>query len=139
MESLTAVGFGAADAVVGAKVTKKLPGNISAQVALEGAGILFGLFGQKLGFGADVRDPVMISALALAGARGAKLAMAGNLFKPGQWSSVGGYDGFAAGGAAGAVIPAGRNWAPGVRRLGRGGMGTASIYNAYPETGGIAS
>jgi hypothetical protein len=139
MESLTAVGFGVVYDQVATRVTQKLPGGISADVGVLAAGALIGFFGQKVGLGADVRDPILMGTLALAGAKGSRLARAGTLMKPSQWgSAVGGYDGFAAGGAAPAVA-AGRNWAPGVRRLGRGGMGMQSIYNAYPESGGVAS
>jgi hypothetical protein len=137
MEALTASGFGAADAVIAAKVTQKLPGNIPMSVGFEAAGILVGMFGQKFGLGADIRDPIMISALALGGARAARLGMAGKLFQPSQWGSVGGDGGGDSGYAAAAsvpVLPASR--APGVRRIGgRGGYG---IYPYQEEMGGVA-
>lgn len=140
MESITAAGFGAAEQLIDSKVKQTLPGGIPMGVGLEVGGILFGLFGQKFGASASLRDPIMISALALAGARAVRLQQAGKLFQPSQWAAVGGggdgsyggdpYSNAAAGGLS--------SRAPGVRRLGRGGQGM-DIYGGYAETGGVAS
>jgi hypothetical protein len=97
-----AVGFGAADALVTAKITTKGPGNIPWPVYLEGAGIAAGFFGEKVGLPVEVRDTVMVSALALAGARLTRVAMAGNLAKgPSAWGGDYNLPAAAASGAGG--------------------------------------
>jgi hypothetical protein len=81
--------FGAADAAIAAKAGVG-PGGIPWSAYLEGAGLALGFFGGGLGVGSDIRDPVLMSALTMAGYRATKLQMAGKLFKPKEWAGVGG-------------------------------------------------
>ncbi len=157
VESLTAAGFGAADAAIAAKVTQKLPGKLSMSFGFEVAGVLAGVYGGKLGLGEKSRDPIMFAALGALGARAARLAMAGKLFQFSQWGVGGagdgaGGDGFALSDSSGAAVSGGDGWgggapavpfsriyggarnAPGVRMLpGRGGS-----FGLYPSTTEIA-
>jgi len=157
VESLTAAGFGAADAAIAAKVTQKLPGNLSMSFGFEVAGVLAGVYGGKLGLGEKSRDPIMFAALGALGARAARLAMAGKLFQFSQWGVGGeqGGDGGMSDGSGAAAAAGGDGWgggapavpfarvyggarnAPGVRQLpGRGG--SFGIYPSTTEAAGVA-
>lgn len=160
VESLTAAGFGAADAAIAAKVTQKLPGNLSMSFGWEIAGVLAGVYGNKVGLGEKTRDPIMFAALGALGARAARLAMAGKLLQPSQWGVGGAGDGIggdggmsdgsgaaASGGDAfGGPAPAlgavyrGPSNAPGVRLLApRGGMGGSfGLLPSTTEAAGVA-
>lgn len=131
-EHLVAVGFGAGDALVTAKVKGMGPGGIPWPVLYEGVGVVAGLFGSKVGIPPAVRDSVLISSLALAGSRLSRVAMAGKLMTgPKAWGgdSAGGDFNFgdpsqATGGAAlpAGSFPAAFAGRPGLRALtGRGG------------------
>jgi hypothetical protein len=139
MEAGLAVGFGAADAAITKKVTGTGPGKIPWSVYFEAAGIALGFFGGTLGLGADVRDPVLISSLALAGQRATRYAMAGVLTNPAGWAGAGGD-----GGDGGPYFPAGGASVPSFRasgagrsagRLGRGGY---PVQIVAKEAGGVA-
>jgi hypothetical protein len=145
-EAAVAVGFGAADALVAAKVKGLGPGKIPWPVYLEGAGIAAGLFGDKVGIGTEIRDSVLFASLTLAGSRVTRVAMAGALLKgPAAWGGAGGdptyslsagqggdqlSDG-AGGGTRSVRLLAGR-------RAPSGGVGGASIYPAMSEMAGVA-
>ena len=149
IEGATAAAFGAADAAIAAKVTQKLPGNLSMAFGWELAGVAAGMFGKSVGLGREISDPVFLVALGLLGARASRLAMAGKLFQPGQWGQGGdGSDGTAAAGGAydmggggplqlapSRVYGGARN-APGVRMLGRGG--SFGLYPSTTEARGVA-
>lgn len=132
-----AVGFGAIDAVVSAKVAQA-PLGVPAPVWLEGLGVAAGWFGGKVGIDADIRDPLLVSSLALAGSRLTRVAMAGKLAQgPRAWG--GDMDAAAAAlPAAGGrgSLPAGR---PAVRALGPGAVGgSLSLYPPLQERSGVA-
>lgn len=145
-----ALGFGAADAFVSSKVAQMGPGGIPFSVYLEAAGVVAGIWGDKVGVSADVRDPLLLSALGLAGARLTRAAMANKLMAGpkawggdpfygtstgGDFNSVGGmYDG--SGGAAQTPAIAARS----VRLLpGRAAVGGGySLYPASQEAPGVA-
>ena len=151
IEQLTAAGFGAADAAIAAKVTQKLPGNLSMAFGWELAGVATMLFGRRVGIGREISDPVGLVALGLLGARASRLAMAGKLTQPSQWGvggdgaggdSFGGDTDFAAGGGAPVqVVPSSRLYggarnAPGIRQIGRGG--SFALLPATTEARGVA-
>ena len=138
MEAGLAVGIGAADAAIAKKVTGTGPGKVPWAVYFEAAGIAAGVFGGTLGLGSDIRDPILISSLALAGQRATRYAMAGVLMNPAGWAGAGGD------GDSGAYFPAG-GYAPPVPALtgahralpmGRGGYPIGIIAK---EPGGVAS
>jgi hypothetical protein len=111
-EHLTAVAFGAGDALVTGKVTGSGPGGIPWPVLYEGAGVVAGFFGEKVGIPAQVRDSVLISSLALAGARLTRAALAGKLMSgPKAWGGDHAYGGDysslsdGSGGGGQAVLP----------------------------------
>lgn len=136
VESGIAVGFGAADALITAKVTGAGPGRIPWPVYFEAAGVAAGFFGDKVGIPTEVRDVVGISALALAGSRLARVAMAGNLAKgPSAWG--GDYTLPAAtstGGGGGGALPSSRR---NIRQLpGMGGVSTWDLTAS--EAPGVA-
>lgn len=86
VEGGVAVGFGAADALIAAKVTGTGPGRVPWPVYFEAAGIAAGFFGDKVGIPTEVRNTAMVSALALAGARLTRVALAGRLAQgPSAW------------------------------------------------------
>jgi hypothetical protein len=135
LEGLTAAGVGAADAAISDKAGNG-PGGIPWGAYFEGGAIAVGMFGQMVGLGADIRDPVGIAGLALAGRRATKLAMAGKLFTPSAWAGVGGDGG---GGDFMLGAPPARNMAPGVRVLGAGGArGGYPLYPYSSEMPGVA-
>lgn len=89
VEGAVAAGFGAADALVAAKVKGTGPGGIPWAVLLEGAGIAIGLVGEKVGIQSEVRDPILFASLTLAGARLSRAASSGNLMSgPKAWGGV---------------------------------------------------
>jgi hypothetical protein len=150
IEGATAAAFGAADAAIAARVTQKLPGNLSMAFGWEVGGVLLSQFGRHVGVGRNISDPIGFVALGLLGARAARLGMAGKLFQPSQWGvggeAAGGVADYAAGGGAPVALPASRLYggarnAPGVRLLGRGGDGMGGSFALYPsstEASGVA-
>ena len=137
-----AFGFGAADALVTSRLTKLGPGGIPFSVYLEAAGVVAGVWGDKVGLNADVRDPLLLSALGLAGARLTRATLSNKLMAgPRAWGgdylSAGGdgdYSMLAAGGSPALVAAPGR-----VRLLpGRAVGGSIGIYPAQQEMAGIA-
>lgn len=100
------VGFGAVDALVATKVTTKGPGGISWPVYLEGAGVLAGLFGNKIGLNTEHADALAISALTLAGARLARAAATGALMQgPRAWGGDGDASAMFDSGASAPALP----------------------------------
>lgn len=144
MEGLTGAAAGAGNAVIAAKVQKRLPGNIPMHVGYKAGLIAVGLWGQHLGLGADVRDPAFMAGLALAGDFAARAAMQ-NKLSPSQWAAVGGEGGDGSGfsfggdgqGGQAKVLPGVRNMAPSIRRIGRGGFGL-DLYPGVADQGGVA-
>lgn len=148
-EAAVAVGFGAADAFVTAKVSGAAPGGIPWPVVLEGVGLLGGLFGDKVGLGADVHQPLFFAAASLAGARLTRAAVSGKLMSgPKAWGGVGVVGnadpmytlsagaadmppGSLGGGAGSVRLLAGR-------AIGGRARGGASVYPAMSETAGVA-
>lgn len=89
MEGGIALAVGAGDALVAAKVGGTAPGGIPWPVAYELGGVLVGIIGGKVGVPTEARDTVLLSSLALLGARGARVAMAGKLLSgPAAWGGV---------------------------------------------------
>lgn len=139
-----ALGFGAADALISAKVATSGPFGVPVPVLLEGAAVAAGLWGDKVGLPADVRDPLLLSALGLAGARLTKVALRGQLASgPRAWggdldlaADAGGRGGDAGRSGAIAQLPA----RSGVRMLpGRVAVGGAfSLYPGAQESAGVA-
>lgn len=131
-----AIAVGAADALVTANVKQMGPGGIPFPVYLEAGAIVLGLVGDKVGVPSDARDALLISGLALGGARLTRVAAKGSLMAgPKAWG--GDFTGDpGTGGAPSQQIPA----RPGVRLLpsraqAGGGFG---IYPATQEASGIA-
>ena len=90
-EHLVAVGFGAGDALVTSKAVGTGPGGVPWPVLYEGAGVLAGFFGEKVGVRGAARDALLISSLTLVGARLTRNALAGRLMAgPKAWG--GDYD-----------------------------------------------
>lgn len=141
-----ALGFGAADALISAKVGQSGPLGVPVPVYLEGAAIAAGLWGDKVGLSADVRDPLLLSALGLAGARLTRVAIRGQLTQgPRAWggdldvsADAAGRGGEGGGGRSAAIaqLPA----RSGVRMLpGRAAVGGAfSLYPGAQESAGVA-
>lgn len=145
-EAAVAIGFGAVDAFVTAKVTATAPGGIPLPVVVEGAGVLGGLFGDKIGLGADIHQPLFFASAALLGARLTRAAVSGKLMSgPKAWGGVGGDPTYAlsagmggdqlalggAGGSRSVRLLAGR-------RAGASAVGGASVYPAVSEAPGVA-
>jgi hypothetical protein len=137
-----ALAVGAGDALVTSKVTGTGPGGIPWAVYFESAAVAAGIFGGKIGIDADVRDPLLLSGLALAGARLTRVAAVGKLMSgPKAWGGEGGDFGSAdaslASGGRGIAAIAGR---PAVRLLpGRAAVGgSISLYPAQQEMAGVA-
>lgn len=145
-EAAVAVGFGAADALVASKISRTLPGGISAVTALEIGGVAVGLWGDKLGLSAEIHDPIFFSSAALLGARLTRAASAGKLLAgPSAWGGVGGDPTYAlsAGAAGGDMLPSGGVPSRSVRllagrRAGSAAVGGASVYPAISESPGVA-
>lgn len=136
LEGGVALAFGAADAAVTAKVSGTGPGKVPWPVYLEGAGIAAGFFGGSIGIPAEARDSLLLSALALAGARVTRLAMAGKLAQgPAAWGGDGDtYPALVASGGDG--MGGGFSGASRARLLGRGGG--FSLYPVTQEAPGVA-
>lgn len=135
VESGLAVGFGAADALITAKVRGAGPGRIPWPVYFEAAGVAAAFFGDKVGITGEVRDVVGISALALAGSRLARVAMAGNLAKgPSAWGGDYNLPAATGGGGGGQALPSSRR---NIRQLpGMGGVSTWDLTAS--EAPGVA-
>jgi hypothetical protein len=90
-EGAVALAVGAADAFIEDKGNG--PGGIPWVVLLDGVALLGGLFGEKVGLGPEIRDPMAFAALAVAGARLTDAAQAGKLAAgPKSWgASLGAY------------------------------------------------
>jgi hypothetical protein len=141
LEGGVALGFGAGDALVASKVTGMGPGGIPWTVYYEAVGIAAGLFGDKVGLSSEIRDPLLFSALSLAGVRATRAALAGKLMSgPKAWGGHGeGGDVFGtwAGdpGSGGMAYPAIAG--PRVRAMpGRGGG--FSVWPVTQEAPGVA-
>jgi hypothetical protein len=137
-----ALGFGAVDALVSSKVTQA-PAGIPASVILEGVGVAAGLWGDKVGLDADVRDPLLLGALAMAGARLTRAAAAGKLMAgPKAWggdpfystSTGGDFADPGMGGARSMPAPPAVRVLPG--QVARGGG--YQLYPASQEAPGVA-
>jgi hypothetical protein len=90
-EGAVAVGLGAADAFI--EDHGNGPGGIPWVVYLEAVALAAGLFGEKVGLGTEIRDPLAFAGLTLAGSRLTDAAQAGKLAAgPRAWgSSLGAY------------------------------------------------
>jgi hypothetical protein len=143
LEAGIAAGFGALDEAVDQKAGILNAGPVTAKwsMVLEVAGVAAGLFGRKVGLSAEVREPVGFASLALLGKRGARLAFAGKLGKPGQWGTGGdgmGGDGMGGDDGSGNILGLGGGSARQVR-IGRGGyvgIPPSGIYSG--EAPGVA-
>jgi hypothetical protein len=147
-EHLTALGFGAGDALVTAKVTGTGPGGIPWPVYYEAAGVAVMFFGDKVGLPAGVRDSAGISALALLGARVTRAAVKGQLMSgPRAWGGdqgdVGG-DFLSGGNGYGDNSGGGRALPPAAKvrlmqgqRVG-GGFSISGLPVAFSEPAGVA-
>lgn len=91
VEGAVAVGLGAADAFI--EDHGNGPGGIPWVVYLEGLALAGGLFGDKLGLDAEIRDPLAFASLTLLGSRLTDAAQAGKLaMGPTAWgASLGAY------------------------------------------------
>lgn len=146
LEGGVALGFGAGDALIAAKVAGMGPGGIPWPVYYEAAGIAAGLFGSKLGIPAEVGDVAMIAALSLGGARLTRSALAGKLMVgPKAWGGdahggdySGGYlDGGVATGGVAFATPRSIRALPGIAGRG-GGWSVSGGYVPLAEAPGVA-
>ena len=132
VEGGIAAGFGALDQAVAQKAGSGPLGQ-KWSLYLELAGLAAGAFGSKVGIGGEVRAPLTYSSLALLGARGARYALAGNLFKPGAWAGMGGEGGGEGGDSS--ILPLNSG---GGRAFDKRGQGGYPISAQIMEAPGIA-
>ena len=129
--------------MVAAKVARMGPGGIPFPVYYEAAGLALGFFGDKVGVGAEIRDTVLVSSLALLGSRVARAGLAGKLMAgPKAWGGEGdGYANIGAGGGEGGDYDLGG--VPGggrsrVRMLPGARGGGFSVWPVSQEAPGVA-
>lgn len=88
VEGAVAAGVGAADAFISDKAGAG-PGGIPWNVLYEGGVLAVGLFGDKLGISAEIRDPMAFAGITIAARRLVKAADAGTLAQgPKAWGAT---------------------------------------------------
>lgn len=143
LEGSVALGFGAADALIASKVVGTGPGGIPWPVLFEGAGVAVGFFGSKVGVPVEVRDTTLIAALALAGTRLTRSALAGKLMSgPKAWGGdAHGGDYFAGGDYSDPSVGGGRATTRSIRALPGsrgGGWSVSGGFVPLAEAPGVA-
>lgn len=128
MHRIVAVGVGAADALAAAKIPQA-PLGVPAPVWLEALAVGLGFWGERVGIRGQSKDALLVSGLALAGARLTRVAMTGKLAAgPRAW---GGDNTAAVGGSTQLTIASVPRYAPVASRQAATGL-PASLAPLLP-------